>query len=156
VPFTFGNADTAEIEFVVPITGWASTVVMSNDTDTRVVAAMYTTATGTPSGSASVTKYSTKVFDTHNAYSTSTGLYTAPVSGYYDISAQFRINGTFSANQYIEAAVYVNGVQKNTGRSENWHIYYNCDSSCFAKGVPAQCRRYDWNIRNLQWLVSFI
>lgn len=82
---------------LVPIVGWSSNTSMSSDTDTRVVAFV---SNGNPSGTPSASR--TQVIfpsgsiakDTHSAYNTSTGLYIAPVSGYYNISANLDSSGT--------------------------------------------------------------
>lgn len=87
VPFTWANTDRISLHFVVPVAGWSSTVQMSNDTDTRVVAAAAYRITSTQSASTQteVVPNATR-FDTHGTYSTSTGRYTAPVSGYYQLT----------------------------------------------------------------------
>jgi hypothetical protein len=87
----------------VPIAGWSSNSVMSNDTDTRVVSAI---ATGTP---ASVTTgnpfiFTTVKYDSHAAYNSTTGQYTCPVSGIYDVLATSGGN-----NGPGQIAVYKNG-----------------------------------------------
>lgn len=74
----------------VPILGWSASALMSNDTDTRVVAASYQSDdAGTPSSS--IINYNTKLLDTHNSVVTGSGAwtYTAPVSGLYYLSACF-------------------------------------------------------------------
>lgn len=65
-----------------PISGWSSTVQMSNDTDTRVCAAQLS---GDPANATSTNPiiFPTADRDTHASYSVSTGLYTIPISGYY-------------------------------------------------------------------------
>lgn len=89
---TFGSGDLIRLRFTVPISGWSSNTVMSQDTDTRVVAARYThNGTGAFNGG-SVRAMNTLVFDTHSAYNTSTGLYTAPVSGRYRFSGIVQTN----------------------------------------------------------------
>lgn len=110
IPFTFGNTDTVDIQWTVPIVGWSSNVQMSNDTDTRVVAATLGTGTGTLSGSDNVVKFTATVFDTHAAYSASTGLYTCPVSGYYEIASNLDIQITSASGKYLNVSVYKSGV----------------------------------------------
>lgn len=51
----------------------------------------------------------TKVFDTHNAYNTSTGLYTVPVSGKYRATANFIFNVTDIPGSQSTLSVYRNG-----------------------------------------------
>jgi hypothetical protein len=110
-PFTWTTNDEAYLKFSVPITGWSSTVQMSNDTDTRVVA-MYASglATGTVVSSFSLVKYPTVVKDSHGAYSASTGKYTVPVSGFYSISGGFRIDVTVTSGQNAsECGIIIDG-----------------------------------------------
>lgn len=77
-----GTANRVSVFFEVPITGWSSNVQMSNDTDTRVVAANYqATAIQALSGTVTNVLYNSSIFDTHAAMSS--GVYTIPVPGYY-------------------------------------------------------------------------
>jgi len=103
------NSTTAHsFKFTVPIAGWSSTTLMSNDTDTRVVAASYyaSSATFTP-GSNTQINFDTKLYDTHAAVTTGAGAwkFTAPVSGYYQINALVDYGSGTSGN--IE--LYKNG-----------------------------------------------
>lgn len=101
-PMTFASGDTINAEVSgVPITGWGSSVVMSNDTDTRVVAMTAQKAAGNHTSSGSeqdVATWSTASVDTHAAFNSTTGVYTVPVSGLYEISgvAGFAANSTGS------------------------------------------------------------
>lgn len=92
-PFTFGATDFVEVISVVPIQGWSSTVQMSNDTDTRVVAARYTsTSTAAVPNSPTVFDFATKAYDTHNAVTTGANWrFTAPVPGYYRYSVKINL-----------------------------------------------------------------
>jgi hypothetical protein len=111
-----GNAvgatgDTFSFYFKVPIAGWSSNVSMSNTTDTRVVAfyAAPQVPTGTINSTGTVAKFGTVTNDTHAGYSTSTGLYTVPVSGYYSVSAVLNIDSaSASVNQFISAQLQHN------------------------------------------------
>jgi methionine-rich copper-binding protein CopC len=91
-PFTFGNGDSVNIFFKVPIVGWSSNLQMSNDTDTRVVAARMTGATATITGSYSDVTWTTVANDTHGAMGAIS--YTVPVTGYYDIMGAVDIGAT--------------------------------------------------------------
>ena len=86
-PFSFGAGDFVQIFASIPILGWSSSVQMSNDTDTRVV------ATGVrASATISVTAGNPIIFqaidfDRTGSYSASTGQFTVPVAGVYEMSA---------------------------------------------------------------------
>lgn len=81
-----GIGDSTGIEFFIPISGWGSSVAMSSDSgDGRVVACLYRNNSSGGTSSTDPLKYTDLQFDTHNAYNTSTGRYTAPVSGYYSV-----------------------------------------------------------------------
>lgn len=111
----FSNGDGVSIEFSIPVQGWSSSVVMSNDTDTRVVAAKATSATTTIGISSTDIINGTIVYDTHGAYNSSTGVYTVPISGKYRISAN-AYRGTVAAtsiNQQVSFSVYQNNINKS-------------------------------------------
>jgi hypothetical protein len=73
----------------IPITGWSSTVQMSNDTDTRVVAAQASLASATHTSTGNWQNLPSTTWtisnDSHSAMS-SAGLYTVPVPGYYVVT----------------------------------------------------------------------
>jgi hypothetical protein len=91
----------------IPIAGWSSNTVMSSDTDTRVVAIEYNIATGPISGIDTLVTFSNKIADTHAAYSS--GVFTAPVTGFYSLTAGLLINGTFVSGNNVNVSVYKNG-----------------------------------------------
>jgi hypothetical protein len=98
--------------FTVPIVGWSSNSVMSADSNTRVIGAqMNGVPTGTLTGSFNIAKFPTVITDKSGSYSASTGLYTIPVTGLYDISASLDVetSSAFTVNQYIIIAIYKNG-----------------------------------------------
>lgn len=107
-PATFASGDSVEYTIWVPIIGWSSNSSASSDTDTRVVAMQLAQAapTATITSTPSLLKFTGGVAqDTHGAFSTSTGLYTCPVSGYYRVSAGVVVSGTFIAGNSV--SVYV-------------------------------------------------
>lgn len=61
---------------------------------------------GTLGTSATVVKYDTIDNDTCAGYSTSTGIYTIPVSGFYNIAASIYTSGTFALNGYVTLQIY--------------------------------------------------
>ncbi len=112
LPGTFANADLVNLIFQVPIVGWSSNSAMSSDTDTRVVACQVQTAapTATITGSFSLLKFGSGVLsDSHGAFSTSTGLYTCPVSGYYRVSSSITIGATYSNTSNSGVGIAKNG-----------------------------------------------
>lgn len=113
-PGTFANGDEVNGFYKVPILGWSSTTTMSNDTDTRVISAkMSVTAGGAyTSTNTTVVPYTTSNWDTHGALSTANHTFTAPVSGYYKISASVTIaGGTAAVASVYTLDAYVNSAQ---------------------------------------------
>lgn len=86
-PFTFGASDYVEVTFRVPITGWSSNVVMSSDAETRVVS-LNASLSANQALTLDVTtvKYDAAITDTHGAWSATTGVYTCPLPGEYEIA----------------------------------------------------------------------
>lgn len=124
------------------------TVTLSNDTDTRVVAARASNSTTTLSnGNNTTVIYPTVAFDTHSAYDSTTGIYTVPVSGkyrmyfsYFDAAARTASGPTSSQTwsfQRTRSAVTVTqGIR--VFQAKNASVAYNPDTSgeclidCFA------------------------
>jgi hypothetical protein len=111
VPFTWVSGDAICANFTVPITGWSSSVVMSSDSDTRVCAARATAAGQSISGTTLI-NYSTVSHDTHGAFTTgASSKFTAPVAGYYRVSASLCYYGSWTANYNAYVYLYKNGSQ---------------------------------------------
>lgn len=134
-PITPASGDVFTIEGMIPITGWSSTVQMSNDTDTRVVAARYTglPPTGTLNSSLNNITYGTKVTDTHNSMSGAT--YTVPVPGYYDIHASYGADGTYTANHTTTCYILVDGTIVARGQLRAGGVVGNVCPQAIAKGI---------------------
>lgn len=100
------STSAATVTFTCPILGWSSTVQMSNDTDTRVVAA---SITGNPTSvtAGNIIIFPSTDYDTHGAYNASTGRYTVPVAGFY------KLGGAITGATSVFIYVYKNGVQSN-------------------------------------------
>ena len=111
VPGTFANGDEVDISVAVPIVGWSSNVQMSNDTDTRVVAAQAYVSSNYAVSANQAINYDTVNYDTHGGITTgsaNTWKYTAPVSGFYEINVLADGNTIGSAGTFT---VYKNGAQ---------------------------------------------
>ena len=110
-PITFGSGDSVHLKYSVPITGWSSSVQMSDKTDTRVVAFSANTST-TAATTSSPFIYTTVTKDSHGAYSTSTGKFTAPIPGYYTF--QF---SNYTGSTAAQAKLHINGTAVYQGSS---------------------------------------
>lgn len=96
VPNTFGTGSIIEIEASVPIQGWGSAVQMSDAADTRVLAASAGGATASYN-SGDIIIHPTVDFDTHGAYNSSTGRFTVPSQGYYQVETYtLAANGSYT------------------------------------------------------------
>jgi hypothetical protein len=92
--------------FKAPISGWGTSQVLSSDTDTRVVGAILTNSANLAI-STSTTILNAVTKDTTGSYNASTGVYTVPTPGIYDI--------TLAAATLTGAGTIAHGVQKNSG-----------------------------------------
>ena len=120
-PWTMGNGDSISSIVRAPISGWSSNVQLSNDTDTRVVAASYAFGNTGLTSTAAIAGIWVQVYDTHGAFTNANGRYTAPVSGYYRISVlSARTSGTGNS-----VAVYRDGVGYQT-----LFAYYGAAARC--------------------------
>ena len=80
---------------------------------TESVYARYTSSSGTSltGNTATLIAYPTKVSDTHSAYNTSTGIYTVPVSGEYEVSGMVALSAISQSSNTdgAEIQLYQNG-----------------------------------------------
>ncbi len=88
-----GTGGFVSMYFSVPISGWSASIQMTDGFDTRFIGmtAPDQTPTGTIANAANIVKFGTLSQDTTASYSTSTGLYTVPSTGYYFVHAQLDI-----------------------------------------------------------------
>lgn len=93
----------------VPISGWSSNSVVSSDTDTRVVAARANTSTSSTTSGAGAADiiYTSKSYDTHGVYNTSTGVYTVAVPGKYEIKAAIGTNAATAGSAERQLQIYI-------------------------------------------------
>jgi len=112
VPRTFAQNDRIDFTFPVAIVGWSSSVIMSNDASTSVVAASYYLSANTAANNAILKFDTANSTDTHGAYSTGSGQYTVPVPGKYFVQATVvPVSGTLATfvirlNTNTKARVY--------------------------------------------------
>jgi hypothetical protein len=123
------NGQATSLYALVPIAGWSSTVQMSNDTDTRVVAARIskTAAQSIPNNSLTKVTFSSSVFYSHSAFDFTNNRYSIPVPGIYRVSSllnwatvaaggrSIRVykNGSVDSELYNAAGSSVTGVRQN-------------------------------------------
>lgn len=88
----------------------------------EVVAASYETNAGLSVSTATVTTvlYEDKILDTHNSYNTSTGEYTIPVSGIYEILAKvyFDSSSAWGTAEAASVRIYIDGTEKSASNIE--------------------------------------
>jgi hypothetical protein len=103
-PFSFINNSAVHIYFSVPIVGWSSNTVLSQDTDTRVVAARVKTSSArTLNNTSPIIVYESVDFDSHGAYNSTTGVYTVPVSGFYRVTGNLYVNAVATSVGFLTA-----------------------------------------------------
>ena len=108
-PFSFINNSTLHIYFSVPISGWSSNTVLSQDTDTRVISAQAACSTAFAYSATTPINFDTVVVDRAGSVTTSATAwkFTAPVSGDYRVSTNL-LNGTgaISVNLYKNGSLF--------------------------------------------------
>lgn len=108
-PFSFGTGDVIYFKYIVPIVGWSSSVQMSSDAATGVVAFSATTATASVSGSVSDVTWTVVTQDTNSSFNGTTS-YTVPVSGTYKVDCMLDFgNNTNIAGDTAFTEIYVDG-----------------------------------------------
>lgn len=113
VPNTFGSGNFVIARFSVPIQGWSSNSLMSEDIGNREV---FSSATRSSNQSLSASTDTTVIFDSiyadkTNSYNNTTGEFTAPEKGVYTISGHILWQGITSVTE-ARVNITVNG----TGR----------------------------------------
>jgi len=93
VPFTWSGTRTVSFSVKVPLAGLSSSVQMSQDTDTRVVAARWTKSSDQAANNGTQITFDSIVKDTHAAWNTGSSYYKVPVTGFYDISVNAYVTG---------------------------------------------------------------
>jgi hypothetical protein len=92
----------------VPIQGWSSNVVLSEDAGNREIAfksALQNPTSATFDGNSNLI-FPASLIDTAAGYNTSTGVYTIPESGIYYVKGSVLIGGTEANNNKLELRIY--------------------------------------------------
>lgn len=120
-PVTWASGDTLEFRFSAPVVGWGSTTVMSQDTDTRVVAArVMNSSTSLTAGTDTKIVFANTDFDTHGAITIGGTTFKVPVSGVYRVSSW--ILGPAAAQAVgsnFDLYLYKNGVAQQRFSNSN-------------------------------------
>lgn len=99
---TFVATTIESFFFSVPISGWSSTTVAINS-----ISARYFASATAISGTLATINWTTKDYDTNNAMSS--GTYTIPVAGKYQINTALLITGTIALNNSLVLEIQKNG-----------------------------------------------
>lgn len=122
-PYTFANGDSINIfAYDLPVSGWSSNSSQSAESDTRVAAVngVFQLATGTITSSFNIAKMVANK-DTHGGYNATTGLYTVPVTGWYNVTATLDWAANYTAGNTAAVQIGRNG----SGGSDAVYSYLN-------------------------------
>jgi len=147
---SFGSGTTMSFFARVPISGWSSNAISSADTDSRIIMAQVSLASNYAVGANAVVKYDTIVKDTSAMYSTSSGLMTIPVSGFYCITTSNQENGSTAPLLYKNGSQLVRlaDLSANVYGSSSYTGYFNAGDTVglyssgavtFFGGSPSPC-----------------
>lgn len=124
------TGNTVNINFRVPIVGWSSNVVVSSDTDTRVLAAVYTQTAGQTitNGGSQIVNYANSSTDTHGAVTTGASWkFTAPMAGLYNVEAAVAYQSAANvAGDSVQLILFKNGVSYAT----IWDEVFTTTTTC--------------------------
>ena len=115
-PITWGNTDTIQVHFSMPITGWSTGVSASEISTSATIASKATLSANQTISSASPTEvtFNSVIYD--NSGSLGSNGFTAPESGRYSVSgAVLADNCTNGENYYLN--IRVAGVSKYTSQN---------------------------------------
>lgn len=152
-----GNGETMDVDFKVPIAGWSSTLQLSDSSPQAVVDAVVfsqATITGT-AGSPFI--FATVGKDSHGAYNASTGEYTCPFPGDYDItlSGAFSNVGDINISVQKDGSYYNNITTTDTTRPKSGSVtVYNCVAGTKLRLVPDVSRNLLYSAGNFTPMMS--
>lgn len=103
------NVDSGQSSYFAGFKNGSNQQIIASE----LVACSYNTNAAQSIGTSMTTViFEDRVFDTHNAYNTSTGIYSVPVSGKYNLNSMVSIITTFaSGTDEFDLALYKNGSQ---------------------------------------------
>lgn len=102
---TFGASDSIYFTFKVPITGWSSGQTLSSSDGGRDVVVLVSGDAASAADGAPII-WPTEAKDTHAAYDTTTGRFTAPDTSCYDLKASIvSANAAIPLYAYVDASV---------------------------------------------------
>ena len=142
---------------------WATkeTPLISADADTRVVA--MEARDDAPATAGAITSWTNLEFndpsinDTHSSYNSTTGSYTIPVSGWYSVTGNVRIDdvGTASAGEYVAMAIAV-----DTSKVRERYVYSGGGESSLYANITAVLKLdagqvVNWQVRSNLGSASF-
>jgi hypothetical protein len=81
----------------------------------EAVAAKYTATAGTAINNTTPNIYDTKLVDTHNQFNTSTGEYTVPVSGIYEVFGRMYSTTAIATFILLNGSIYSQGADATAG-----------------------------------------
>lgn len=100
---------------MLPVSGWGSNIQIGSYDGRTVAMRANTSSTGAFTAATTIV-YSNEITDTHAAYDPSTGIWTCPVAGAYDISGSiFTNSAAWTAGNTLSLAIAVNGTAIATG-----------------------------------------
>jgi hypothetical protein len=115
VPYTFANGDLVTVNFRVPILGWSSSQLLSQDAATRKVSFSVNTSTTAASTTQPII-YTNVLENSHGSYDVATGRFTCKIPGTYFFEATGYFGGTTAyLTIYKNGSTFKQGTQTVAG-----------------------------------------
>jgi hypothetical protein len=118
VPMPFANGDYITLNYEIPISGWSSSVRMSDvDSGKEITFGAYkdTSAQTVTAGAPAEVIFNVERSDKSNSFSTSTGRFTAPQTDEYHITANINFSTGATAPTSAQAYFLINGTGDKLG-----------------------------------------
>lgn len=99
-PATFGNTDTIEVEFRIPVLGWTTGTATPGSVLQRVPSVLFANkANGAISANTTIPTWTTVLKDSVGAFNASTGVYTVKYTGDYFVNVQLTMGSSSTTAQ---------------------------------------------------------